>query len=74
MFDDLIIEKKFVDGGDWLPILDVVHELNRLQAYYNDPGLLIFAGSRFRTPWAFYRVSNRRTREAVLAGTLEARN
>ena len=77
--NDLLIEKKYVQPDSsvpdgWFEIMFVERELRRLEGYYQDPGLLMYAGSRFRTPWAFYRVSSRRTREAVLAGTLEARN
>ncbi len=69
------MEKKYVqpdasvpDG--WFEVADLEHEIARLEAYYQDPSCLMYAGSQFRTPWAFYRVSNRARREAVVAGTL----
>ena len=69
MYADLIVEKKYVGGADaeWSEVGDVSGELERLEAYYQDPGLLMFGGSRFRTPWALYRVSTRRLREEAVA-------
>ena len=69
MYADLIVEKKYVGdaAAQWCEVADVANELERLESYYKDPGLLMFGGSQFRTPWAMYRVSTRRLREEAAA-------
>lgn len=68
--NDLVVEKNFVGTNPsgtniWVEVNDVERELKRLEAYFQDPGLLMYVGSRFRTPWAFYRVSDRRRRQEL---------
>ena len=59
---DFRLEKKYVDEDEWIRIWNFDNwkkEYYKIKGNYIDPTLLIFDGSVFRTPTAFYRVTKK---------------